>query len=273
MITATDIMRLRGMTQMPVSVCKSALEEAQGDIEKAKEIIRQKTGAVPVTPTQGAHGVIAIYEGKNYISIVELNTQTDFASRSSLVISQANEIARRCADEPLEITGGVLSSIVQEMTMQVGEQISVARHAIFSQHSPYKISTYLHHDRSIGVILRTNPNQDMESEDSDVLRKICMHIAAVIPSPVVISADQMSPEMMESERRYLETKALTSGKPPEIQQRIVQGGLVKYANDRALLEQPFVVDPKVKVGSLLNKSSVVEFVRWQVGENVEVILD
>jgi elongation factor Ts len=275
MINATEIMRLRSITQMPVSVCKSALEESQGDFQKATEIIRQKTGAVVVPQANGKHGLISIQESENYTCILEVQTQTDFVSRSSLVVAKTNEIARACADEGPKCIADdslYLNRHMQEIGMQVGEPVYVSRINVLSRSRGNIVSTYLHHDRTIGVILTTKPN-DTGSEDSALLRQICMHIAAANPTPIAVHADEIwkTSEKIESEQRYLESKAATSGKSPEIQQRIIKSGLEKFVNDRALLEQMFIIDPKIKVGSLLKHSDVISFLRWQVGEDNSVL--
>ena len=121
---------------------------------------------------------------------------------------------------------------------------------------------YVHHDGKIGVLV-----QGTGSISDETLRDICMHVTAAVPHPKGVSAKDIPADVVEKERRFRIEQAMESGKPKEIAEKMVEGGMRKFFEEIALLEQPFIKDPTKKIKDLLGaKAGVVAFFRWQVGE-------
>ena len=272
-ITASLVKELRERTGSGMMECKKALVETDGDIEAAAELMR-KSGAAKAdkkagrVAADGAIKALVSADGKSAV-ILEINSETDFVAKDDNFQAFAEEVLAAVAqhkpasvDELSAITlgsGQTVEEARQALIAKVGENIQVRRFEIVE--SAASIASYLHGAR-IGVLVDS-------SASSDLARDIAMHIAAV--NPQFVDQDAIPTEFVEKEKAILIAQAESSGKPPEIIEKMIQGRLNKFLAEVTLLGQPFVKDPEQTVAKLLSgaDASVNGFVRYEVGEGIE----
>jgi elongation factor Ts len=270
-ISAKDVMNLRNQTGLPMMDCKKALEETNGDVNAAIELLRKKLKGKMDARTDRAAGEgrigIAIDQDHATASIVELRAETDFTAKNERFIKLTNDIARLA----LQAHGGAvtvtpeMTKLIDEVRITTGENCSYARgHKLLGETGKTCFGSYVHHDGKTGVLIQAEG-----SVAEETLREICMHITAAVPRPLGITADDIPADLVEKERRFRLDQAIESGKPKEIAEKMVTGAMQKFYGDVALLEQPFVKDPNRRVKDVLGaKGQITAFFRWQVGEQV-----
>ena len=257
-ISAKDVMALRNRTGLAMMECKKALAEAGGDADKAEELLRKKLKGKMDTKLERAagEGRIAVAVGENGAAIIELKAETDFSAKNEKFVEAAQKIAE------ITLNGGSesdVTSIVDDLRISTGENMSLGRAEKIDGAGPF--GSYVHHDGKTGVLVHASGEVD-----TDTLRQICMHITAAVPRPVGVSPDDIPAEVVEKERKFRIEQAVESGKPQEIAEKMVEGGMRKFFSEIALLEQNFVMDPSKKVSDLLGGGSIDSFYRWEVGE-------
>ncbi len=270
-ITASMVKELRERTGSGMMECKKALVEADGDLTAAQENLRKK-GQASADKKAGriaAEGRVELAVRDGVAVIVEVNCETDFAAKDENFLNFAQETAALAlANQPadvvalmaIEVDGESFEAKRKALVAKIGENITVRRFEIIIPKG--QVSQYVHGVK-IGVLI------DVEGGDEQLGKDLAMHVAAT--NPRCISADEVPAETLESERRILSEQAEQEGKPAEIVAKMVEGRLRKYLNEITLLGQPFVKDPDVSVGKLLQKSSatVKGFIRLEVGEGIE----
>jgi len=269
-VNAKDVMNLRNRTGLPLMACKSALAEAAGDVDKAEELLRkQLKGKMDSRVDRAAgEGRVAVHIAREAASIVELRAETDFTAKSEKIINGAKKISELVALEghPGDVPASPqITAIIDDIRISTSENCSYARgHKLVQDPGSGTFGSYVHHDGKTGV------NVQAEGSVSDeTLRQICMHITAAVPRPQGINADDVPANVVEKERRFRIEQAMESGKPKEIAEKMVEGGMRKFFEEIALMEQPFIMDPTKKVKDVVGKNgTIVAFLRWQVGEQV-----
>ena len=266
-ISAKDVMALRNETGLPMMDCKTALIENGGDVEVAKEWLRKKLKGKMDTRTDRAAGEgrieIAVASDGSAGAIVELRAETDFTARNDQFVAASKAVAQAV----LKGAPGAASSNdeiakhVDGLRISTSENISFARGNKIAGAPGDRFGTYVHHDGKLGVLLHcTGPVTD------EMLRDICMHVAANPVRPQGVTPDEIPADVIEKERNFAIEQAMESGKNREIAEKIVEGKMRKFYEDVALLEQPFVKEPDKKIKDLLPKGATVKaFLRWQVG--------
>ena len=272
-ITASLVKELRERTGSGMMECKKALVETDGDIEAAAELMR-KSGAAKADKKAGrvaADGAIKVLvnaDGKTAV-ILEINSETDFVAKDDNFQAFAEEVLAAVAEHRPDTVEAVSSLTLgsgqtveqarQALIAKVGENIQVRRFEIIE--SDAAIASYLHGDR-IGVLVDSDA-------DPDLARDIAMHVAAV--NPQFVDQDSIPAEFVEKEKGILIAQAESSGKPPEIIEKMIQGRLNKFLAEVTLLGQPFVKDQDQTVSKLLSAAGakVNRFVRYEVGEGIE----
>jgi len=272
-ITASLVKELRERTGSGMMECKKALVETDGDIDAAVELMR-KSGAARADKKAGrvaADGAIKVSvsdDGKSAV-ILEINSETDFVAKDGnfqtfvddvlATVAQQNPASVEVLSTMMLGNGQSVEEARQALIAKVGENIQIRRfERVESENS---IASYLHGAR-IGVLVDS-------SADAGLARDIAMHIAAV--NPQFVDQDAVPAEFVEKEKSILIAQAESSGKPPEIIEKMIQGRLDKFLAEVTLLGQPFVKDPEQKVGKLLTAAgaSVSGFIRYEVGEGIE----
>ena len=276
-ITAAMVKELRDRTGAGMMDCKRALTEADGDPEKAIEIMRL-SGQAKADKKAGriaAEGVVAIKVAASarQAAMVEVNCETDFVAKEAAFRGFADAVcARVLASDPagveelgrmpLEGTGG--PSIEEErrsLVAKIGENVTVRRFAAMESRGG-RLGTYVHGAR-IGVVV------DLEGGDDVVARDVAMHVAA--SRPVAVGESDIPQDMFDREREILKAQVADSGKPPLIQEKMLAGRIAKFLKEVTLLGQPFVKDPDRPVAEHLRASgaAVLRFERFEVGEGIE----
>lgn len=246
--------------------CKKALVEASGDMEKAEDVLRKKLkGKMDAKEVRATgEGRIAIAVGAGSAAIIELRANTDFAAKNEQFIALAQKLADGALTQPAgEVTvGGALAAAVDDLRIKTGEQIALARGLHVAGGGGAKFAYYVHHDGKKGVLIKFEG-----AVADDLMRQIGMHVIAAVPSPKGVSATDIPADVVEKERKFRIDQAIESGKPKEIAEKMVEGGMRKFFEEIALLEQPFVVDPTKKIKDVLGAGVKVHgFWRWAVGE-------
>ncbi|WP_158373103.1 translation elongation factor Ts [Cellulosimicrobium cellulans] len=273
-----DIKALREKTGAGMMDVKKALEEAEGDADKALEIIRVK-GLKGVSKREGrsasdglvAAEVVTAGDGEDEVGvIVEVNSETDFVAKNATFITLSEKVlatavasGARDADALLsaDVEGKSLQDVVDETAAVLGEKVVVRRVARVAGE---KVAVYLHKVNKdlppqVGVLVAT------DAKGAEVARDIATHVAAF--SPTYLTRDEVPAETVENERRIAEETARNEGKPEAALPKIVEGRLNGYFKDVVLLDQPFAKDPKKSIAQVLAEvgGTVTGFVRFRVG--------
>ncbi len=271
-ITASMVRDLRERTSLGMMECKKALSEADGDMEKAVEILRIKSGAKAdkAASRVAAEGVIGLYVAPDskLAAMVEINCETDFVAKNEEFLAFAHELAEKIAkNNPADIEalgnlpadGGTVETKRQALVQRIGEKMSIRR--FHRMAAPAKVASYVHGVK-IGVLV------DFEGDDA-AGKDVAMHIA--FAKPQFLSRDQVAPAIIEKEREILAARAKESGKPADIVARMVDGGINKFLGEITLLGQPFVKDDKLTVEKAMagRKSKIRDFRFFVVGEGIE----
>jgi elongation factor Ts len=260
-ITAGLVKELRERTGLPMMDCKKALTETSGDLDKAEELLRIKSGA-KASKAAGriaAEGVIGAWlsgDGKSG-SLVELNCETDFVAKNDDFVAFAQSLAQTAASrEPGEAEEQKRQALVQKL----GENISIRRYKRMQARG--KLALYLHAGAKIGVLV------DYEGSE-EVGKDLAMHIA--FGKPKHLAKGDVPQEVVSQERKIHEARAKESGKPAEIVAKMVEGAVNKFLGEITLLGQPFVKDDKQTVEKMLaaKKAQVHAYAFFVVGEGIE----
>ncbi len=270
-ITAAMVGELRAKTDAPMMECKKALTEAEGDMERAEEILRVKLGskASKAASRVTAEGVVASYIAGGVGALVEINCETDFVSKNDDFLKFTSDIAKLVTEHnpadvaalsALGLYGKTVEEVRTELIGRIGENMSIRRFKRFQTSG--KLTSYLHGTR-IGVMV------EFEGSDEQVGKDVAMHIAAM--KPVALSSDQVPAELIEKERSVAKLKAEESGKPADIAAKMVEGSVQKYLKEVSLFDQTFVKNDKQTVQQMLKaaNTSVKSFVMFIVGEGIE----
>lgn len=271
-ITAAMVKDLRERTGLGMMECKKALNETQGDMSAAEDLLRIKSGAKAskAAGRVAAEGVIGAWvsaDGKKG-ALAEINCETDFVGRNEDFLAFAKAVAQLAAEQQQAdvarlaegaLSGGKLEAVRQALIMKLGENLTVRRVACY--HTNDKLALYLHGSK-IGVMV--------DIAGDEVLGKdVAMHIAA--SKPVCVSKDQVSADLIAKEREIYSAQAAETGKPADIVAKMVEGRISKFLAEVTLLGQPFVKNPDVTVEKLLaeQKARVNGFTMFTVGEGIE----
>jgi elongation factor Ts len=276
-ISAADVKRLRELTGAGMMDCKRALEEADGDFDKAVEVLRIKGAAKAAKRDAGrtaSAGLVAARVDGGVGTLVEVNSETDFVAKSEPFIKLADQVleqavkvgatdAQALLDSEVE-PGRTVRELLTEANATIGEKIEVRRVARLE--APH-VASYLHRTSpdlppQIGVLVATDGGA---SASQDVAKDVAMHIAAMAPS--YLTRDEVPADIVASERRIAEETAREEGKPEQALPRIVEGRVNGFFKDSVLLEQAFAKENKKTVQQVLKEAGVnaTGFARFKVG--------
>ncbi|MCO4889312.1 translation elongation factor Ts [Cupriavidus sp. WGtm5] len=269
-ITASMVAELRAKTDAPMMECKKALTEADGDLNKAEELLRVKLGnkASKAASRVTAEGVVASFIDGTTGVLVELNCETDFVSKNDDFLAFSAKVAELIAKQnpadvaalsALEIDGVSVEATRAALIGKIGENMTIRRFVRYANGG--KLVSYLHGTR-IGVMVEFDG-------DEAAAKDVAMHVAAM--KPVSLSAEQVPADLIAKERSIAEQKAAESGKPAEIVAKMVEGSVQKYLKEVSLFNQPFVKNDKQTVEQMLKaaNTTVKGFTLYVVGEGIE----
>ena len=286
-ITAAMVKQLREMTDSPMMECKKALVEADGDIDKAVDVLR-KMGVAKAVKRAGRdtnEGTVAAYiseDGKK-AALLELSCETDFVGTNPKFVGFATKLAGVVAEnnpadvDALKALPMAETTVADELTEQIhlfGENMKVLRFVARSTENG-AFGSYIHNGGKIGVIVEfsfTKPETGASEEFKTFAHDVALHVAAV--NPISARREDVPAETIEHEMSIYKAQAAESGKPEAIQERIAQGRVEKFYKESVLTEQEFVKNPDVTVGQLASQVSkslgdtieVVKFDRFEFGE-------
>ena len=279
-----NIKKLREMTGVGFKDCKLALDETKGDIEKSVELLRKKGIAkaskkMSRTASEGL-ALVKEYDGK--ISLIEINSETDFVAKNQDFINFCKELSEinfkvksnlKDLNKSKMINGITVEDNLVNLIAKIGEKITVRR-ANFFDNSSGKNFFYVHSaiEKGIGKIISMVKIEGTSKENENIGVKIAMHIAA--SNPLAIDKDGIEKDLIDKEIEIIKAEITNSGKPVEMVEKISKGKISKFLNDNSLLNQIWIMDPKKKVSEVLNDSSsdkklkVLDFIRYKVGEGI-----
>jgi len=278
-VSASDVKRLREETDAPMMECRAALQEAENDFEKAKQILREKgkAAAAKRADRSTAEGTVALVTSEdNKIAVgLVLECETDFVARNEAFIATAEMIARGYlnqdpGNDPLSVSidGKTVAVIVEEAIAKIRENIKVAK--IVRVESNAGVAGYLHHDKARAAIVKL-------SGDATNMLEIGRQVAvqAVAFPPEFVSKDQVPQDFIDRELEVETQRAINEGKTPDVAKNIAQGRINKeYLKRVVLLEQPFYKEMGKSVNDFVQESaksvggniSIMDFSRLTVGE-------
>ena len=280
-----SIKKLREMTGVGFNDCKIALDESKGDIEKSVEFLRKKgiAKASKKMSRTASEGLALVKEYDGQISIIEINSETDFVAKNQDFINFCKELS----DINFSSKGNL--EILQETKMandisvkdnlvnliaKIGEKITIRRTNFFNNSSGTNYF-YVHSaiEKNIGKIISVvKLDGIIKGKNDEMGLKIAMHIAA--SNPLAIDKDGIDKSIVNKELEIIKAEITNSGKPAEMAEKISKGKISKFLNDNSLLNQLWIMDPKKKVSDILKENSsdkeikVLQFIKYKVGEGV-----
>ena len=289
-ITTGMVKDLRDKTGAGMMDCKTALSETAGDMEAAIDWLRKKgmSKAAKKAGRAAAEGLVGVAVSGNAGALVEVNAETDFVARNEefkSFVKSASEIALKESGDLAKLLAAKHGSsnvqqVLTEMVAKIGENMSVRR-TIALTVDPGVVVAYVHNATSpelgkIGVLVALKSTADKDKL-SALAKQIAMHIAAA--SPLALTEEHMSKDVVDREYAIQKDLALQSGKPEAVVEKMMVGRMRKYFEETVLLHQTFVIDGETQISKVLEKASkdlgapvVIEaFVRFQVGEGIEKV--
>jgi elongation factor Ts len=288
-ITAATVKELRERTGAGMMDCKKALAETNGEMEAAIDWLRAKglSAAAKKAGRTAAEGLVGLAVEGNRGALVEVNSETDFVAKNELFQDFVRNVAKLALEHGSDVEalgaaaypgGGTVAEALTENIAKIGENQSLRRAALVEV-SEGAVVSYVHNQVApglgkIGVLVALESAAPAETLNA-LGKQIAMHVAAA--HPLALSADELPAELVERERSIALEKAKESGKPQNIVEKMVEGGLAKFRKEHALLTQLFVIDNKTPVAEVVASTAkdagtgieLKGFVRFQLGDGIE----
>tara|TARA_A100001011_G_scaffold342796_1_gene376613 strand:- start:878 stop:1744 length:867 start_codon:yes stop_codon:yes gene_type:complete len=280
-----SIKKLRELTGVGFKDCKIALDDTNGDIEKSIEFLRKKgiAKASKKMSRTATEGLVLVKEKENKVSIVEINSETDFVAKNKDFISFCKELSEinfsisgnlnKLNDVKMR-NGSLVKDNLIALIAKIGEKITIRRVDFFDNNNGSNFF-YVHSaiEKNIGKIISiVKLDGIIKGKNDDIGNKIAMHITA--SNPVAIDKADIKKEIIDKELEIIKAEVSNSGKPPDMVDKISKGKIAKFINDNTLLNQIWIMDPKKKVSDILkenkieNEIKVLNFIRYKVGEGI-----
>ena len=280
-----NIKKLREMTGVGFKDCKVALDETKGDIEKSVEFLRKKgiAKASKKMSRTASEGLALVKEIDGQISIIEINSETDFVAKNQDFINFCKELSDinftskgnldKLKESKMD-NGNLVKDNLVNLIAKIGEKITIRRVNFFENTNGSNFF-YVHSavEKNIGKIISVVKLDGIsKGKNDEVGVKIAMHIAA--SNPLAIDKEGIDKNIVDKELEIIKAEITNSGKPPEMAEKISKGKISKFLNDNSLLNQLWIMDPKKKVSDILKENSlnkdikVLDFVKYKVGEGV-----
>ena len=277
-----NIKKLREMTGVGFKDCKVALDETSGDIEKSIEFLRKKgiAKASKKMSRTASEGLALVKEKDGEISLIEINSETDFVAKNQDFINFCKELSDlnfsskgnlEKLNESKMVNGNLVKDNLVSLIAKIGEKITIRR-ADFFDNTKGKNFFYVHSaiEKNIGKIISIVKIDGLDNDDLGI--KIAMHIAA--SNPLAIDREGIDKNIVNKELEIIKAEITNSGKPAEMAEKISKGKLSKFLNDNSLLNQFWIMDPKKKVIDVLKENTsskeikIINFVKYKVGEGI-----
>ncbi|OUV60594.1 MAG: translation elongation factor Ts [Cellvibrionales bacterium TMED122] len=280
-----NIKKLRELTGVGFKDCKIAIDETQGDLEKSIEFLRKKgiAKASKKMSRTASEGLALVREEKGEVSLIEINSETDFVAKNKDFIAFCKELSEinykvkgdlKKLNESKMINGSLVKDNLVNLIAKIGEKITIRRSNYFDNSNGINFY-YVHSalEKGIGKIISVvKLDGILKEKNSEIGTKIAMHIAA--SNPLAIEKDNIDKILVEKELEIIKAEIANSGKPNEMIEKISKGKISKFLSDNSLLSQDWIMDPKKKVSDILKENSldkelkILNFIRYKVGEGV-----
>ena len=273
-----SVKKLREITGVGFKDCKAAIDETGGDIEKSIELLRKKGIAKASNKMNrtAAEGLCLLEEKNGEVSIIEINSETDFVAKNKDFISFCKEISdinfKVKADldkinKTLMKNNLAVETNLTDLIAKIGEKITIRR-AVFFDNKNGDNSFYIHGavEENIGKIIALVKTS--KKDENDTGKKVAMHISAM--SPLALEEKKLDKAIIEKEIEIIKAELLNSGKQADMVEKIAKGKINKFISDNTLINQVWIMDPKKKVSDILkeNNIQIVDYIRYKVGEGV-----
>ena len=280
-----NIKRLREMTGVGFKDCKIALDETKGDIEKSIEFLRKKgiAKASKKMSRTASEGLALVKEEAGKISLIEINSETDFVAKNQDFINFCKELSEinfntkgdlNKLNDTKMVNGILVKDNLVNLIAKIGEKITIRRTNFFDNSNGTNFA-YVHSalEKGIGKIISiVKIDGILKGKNEDIGTKVAMHIAA--SNPLAIEKNEIDQTLVNKELEIIKAEITNSGKPIEMAEKISKGKISKFLNDNSLLNQLWIMDPKKKVSDILKENSIdkqlkiLNFIRYKVGEGV-----
>ena len=280
-----NIKKLREMTGVGFKDCKLALDETKGDIEKSIEFLRKKgiAKASKKMSRTASEGLALVKEEEGQISVIEINSETDFVAKNQDFINFCKELSDinfinkgdlSKINETKMANGILVKDNLVNLIAKIGEKIIVRRADFFDNTNGANFS-YVHSavEKGLGKIISVVKIKGIsKGKNEDIGTKVAMHIAA--SNPLAVDSDNISKTIINKELEIIKAEITNSGKPADMAEKISKGKITKFLNDNSLLNQVWIMDPKKKVKDVIKENSfdqevkIVDFIRYKVGEGI-----
>ena len=269
-IKASQVKELRDMTGVAMMDCKKALVECEGDIERALDLLRSNSAlkAEKKSSRIAADGILVVSVNEDYATLVELNSETDFAAKDANFLSFGEKVKEYISKNKIFEASALKESSLEDdrkaLVQTIGENIQIRRVVTLEFDSSMNIGIYIHSDSKLGSLVVTKDGND------EIAKDIAMHVSAF--NPLCLSQDDIDKDVLEREKAIYQNQAQDSGKPQDIMDKMVDGKIKRFLSEVSLISQNFVKDPDITVQEYLEKggATIVEFARLKVGEGIEV---
>ena len=273
-----SVKKLREITGVGFKDCKLAVDETNGDIEKAIEFLRKKgiAKASNKMSRTASEGLCIVEEKNGEVSIIEINSETDFVAKNEEFISFCKQVSEinfvnkadiSKVNKSLMKNNLAVESNLIDLIAKIGEKLTIRR-ACFFDNKNGENSLYIHGaiESKIGKIVSIVKTSKKNTDD--IGKKIAMHISAL--SPMSLDEKNLSKEIIEKEIEIVKAELLNSGKQPEMVEKITKGKINKFISDNTLVNQIWIMDSKKKVSDILkeNDIKILDFIRYKGGEGV-----
>ena len=269
-IKASQVKELRDMTGVAMMDCKKALVECEGDIEKALDLLRSNSAlkAEKKSSRVAADGILVVSVNEDYATLVELNSETDFAAKDANFLSFGEKVKEYISKNKIFEASALKESSLEDdrkaLVQTIGENIQIRRVVTLEFDSSMNIGIYIHSDSKLGSLVVTKDGSN------EIAKDIAMHVSAF--NPLCLSQDDIDKDILEREKAIYQNQAQDSGKSQDIMDKMVDGKIKRFLSEVSLVSQNFVKDPDITVQEYLEKggATIVEFARLKVGEGIEV---
>tara|TARA_Y100000816_G_scaffold281012_1_gene255067 strand:+ start:954 stop:1811 length:858 start_codon:yes stop_codon:yes gene_type:complete len=268
-ISASQVKELRDISGVGMMECKKALVETDGDLQQALDLLRANSSlkAEKKASRVAADGAIKIADNSAYVSLVEINSETDFAAKDSQFKNFVIDVANYLSNNKVNDIGDLSSEFEkkrQSLIQSIGENIQLRRLVTLEVPSNGCIGAYVHSDGKLAAIV------SIDIDNKELAKDLAMHVSATNPS--CLNFEDIDPELLKRERSIFLAQAKDSGKDASIMEKMVEGKVKRFLSEVTLLSQGFVKNPDQTIEELLNdnNASIISFARFKVGEGIEV---
>jgi elongation factor Ts len=269
-IKASQVKELREMSGVAMMECKRALVDCEGDIEKALDLLRSNSAlkAEKKATRVAAEGILKTFSGNTHASLIEINSETDFAAKDANFVTFTEEVGSYISNNKVYNISAIQESEIEEkrkaLIQTIGENIQLRRLETLEFSSDMNSGVYLHSDSKLAAVVV------LSGGDESLAKDIAMHVAAF--NPLCLSQADIDPVVLEREKAIYMVQAEESGKPKEIMEKMIEGKLKRFLSEVSLLSQAFVKDSEVSIEKLLsdNNATIESYSRLKVGEGIEV---